>query len=183
MRILMLIILLLSLNSIALAELVCKSDACFEKEISYNNLTLQLKGVGNYRFFGFLVYTAAFYEETSAFSERGAGNTTKLLTIHYHRSLSPERFISSSLDVMEDNPMFDYEAVEGSIKLMNSAYRAVKEGDRYTISHETGKPFKFYYNGAELLRIQDDIFAELYFGIWLSDYSLSESLTESLRGA
>ncbi len=74
------------------------------------------------------------------------------------------------------HPKDDLEHWWSRINALHDSYRDVQTGDRYTLSYLPQRGVWLEYNGERIISLQDDDFAALYFGIWLGDKPLSESL-------
>jgi hypothetical protein len=140
-----------------------------------------LLGIGEFNFWPFKVYTAALYGPLEADSpEEILSEVPKVLIIHYHRSLKPRDFILSGRKALVNNPENDLRAISGSLEQINMSYRKVNKGDRYAILYRPQSGFKLFLNDTLLGEFKNEEFAEAYFGIWLSEYSIDEDLTDSL---
>jgi len=66
---------------------------------------------------------------------------------------------------------------------MKSLYLPVEEGDSYAITYEPARgTLRLFFNERLLGQIADRSFAGAYFGIRVSDYSVSDGFTDELLG-
>lgn len=155
----------------------CQHNACFTVQYSYPKGSISLAGLSTYRYWGFRVYTAAFYGDPNDWE------APKALVLHYHRSLDRSDFIDNSKDTLEDNPNVSIEAISKPLEEINNLYVPVKEGDRYSIFYAPrSEKLTLRYNDEPIGTVTGKKFAQAYFGIWISDYSVGSSFTERLLG-
>ncbi|MDC0357382.1 chalcone isomerase family protein [Oligoflexia bacterium] len=164
-------------------EQFCSDATCFQLSAHLGGEILPLLGTGTFKYWGFRVYTAALYGPKESQSTSAIlAEVPKVLVIHYHRSIGPARFIESAYDTILQNPANDMSQLAASIERINTSYKQVRENDRYAIKYLPGEYFKLYFNDELLLELDDGYFAKAYFGIWLSNHSISRDLTDSLLG-
>ena len=173
-------------GSLAADAARCLHDCCFPQSIELGGEALVLRGISTFRYWGLRVYTGALYAPPAAQSrDTLRGEIRKKLELCYHRSLSPEQFQEKSQEVLEDTPGMDLATLEPHLSAFNKAYVAVKEGDRYAITYDpTSGTMKLFVNDREkeVVTIQSPSFAQAYFGIWLSEYSVGKQFTAELFG-
>jgi|LakMenEpi03Aug12_release.lakeMendotaPanAssembly.Ray.scaffolds.fasta_scaffold720820_2 hypothetical protein len=167
-----------------LASPVCRDEFCFATEADVVGVPLTLRGVSTFRYWGFRVYTGALYmpaTETSAAAV--LGETPKKLVLRYHRGVSIDQFVEKSEEVLEAHPQYSPEKIRPFLSRMNSLYEPVKKGDAYAITYDpTPGTLSLFFNDRLLGQIHDRDFARAYFGIWVSDYSVSKRFTDELLG-
>jgi len=161
---------------------VCRDDFCFSAQEKAAGVPLTLRGVSTFRYWGFRVYTGALYMPASETSPDAAlGEISKKLVLRYHRSVSVDQFIENSEETLKDNPQLSLEYLRPFLSRINSMYVPVKEGDSYAITYSPAQgALSLFFNDRLLGTITDPAFARAYFGIWLSDYSVSEKFTDEL---
>jgi hypothetical protein len=163
---------------------VCRDDFCFSVVEKTDDTRLTLRGVSTFRYWGLRVYTAALYVPASA-TLQGTANEEipKKLILRYHRSLSIDQFVENSEETLEKDPQLSLEALRPSLSRMNSLYVPVQEGDTYSISYNPKQAtMSLFFNDRLLGQITDRQFARAYFGIWLSEHSVSKDFTNELLG-
>ena len=162
---------------------VCVSEICFEPSTEISGAAVPLHGVGLFRYYGFKVYVAALYMHSTP--ERAAEDALlpikKQLVIHYLREFAPVDFQTSGREMIEDNPEINIADVEPGLKIIDQLYQSVKPGDRYAITFVPGNT-ELALNGKVLGAIPGETFQKAYFGIWLSEHSVKDSLRDALLG-
>lgn len=163
---------------------VCRNDFCFSAEEKVDGEPLTLRGVSTFRYWGLRVYTGALYTPSSKTSPDAIlGETPKKLVLRYHRSVSVNQFVEKSEETLEKHPEFSLGRLSSSLSRMKSMYVPVKEGDTYAMTYDPAQgALRLFFNERLLGTITDPAFARAYFGIWISDYSVSERFTDELLG-
>jgi hypothetical protein len=136
-----------------------------------------------YRYYGFSVFDSALYtSQPDAISGDFLGKIPHALRLCYLRSLTAEEFIRSARETLDLHPENPNALLADRIKKINAGYQSVQPGDCYQLTFVPGKGTELSLNDKPVVAIEGDDFARYYFGIWLSKYSFSESLTEKLTG-
>jgi hypothetical protein len=163
---------------------VCRDDCCFSAQEKTDGVLLTLRGVSTFRYWGFRVYTGALYMPVSATAPDSVlGEIPKKLVLRYHRSVSVEQFVENSKDTLGENPQLSLEDLRPFLSRIRSMYVPVKEGDSYAITYNPAQgALSLFFNDRLLGTLTDRSFARAYFGIWLSDYSVSKRFTDELLG-
>lgn len=142
-----------------------------------------LRGATLCRYWGFKVYTAAFYTAPEARSlNQILGPAPKRLVLYYNRSIDREDIIEASEHALRENPDVNLAALRGRLDRMYSWYEDVREGDRFWLDYVPGEGSALYFNGRRKGVIEGEDFARAFFGIWLSDHSLDEDYRDRLLG-
>jgi len=164
------------------ADEVCDKGGCFAPEKVIGTTSVPLHGIGKATFFIFDVYTAALY-----FDFEGSVAAPKLfaeepiaLEIFYHRDLGRDIIINSAQDVLKKNPTFNLTKLKPRIDQISQAYEDVKAGDRYELVYHPKTGTSLLHNGELKVTIPGEDFAFAYFGIWISDWPLSQTLKKQL---
>lgn len=163
---------------------VCRDDFCFSATDNADGVPLTLRGVSTFRYWGLRVYTGALYMPASAKSPDAAlGEIPKKLVLRYHRSVTVDQFVEKSEETLEENPGLSLDQLRPYLSRMKSMYAPVKEGDAYAITYNPAQgALSLLLNERLLGTIDNPEFARAYFGIWVSDYSVSERFTDELLG-
>lgn len=163
---------------------VCHDGFCFSAEDKADGVPLTLRGVSTFRYWGLRVYTGALYipaSETS--SDTILGETPKKLVLRYHRSVTVDQFVEKSEETLEKHPQLSLIKLRPFLSQMKSMYVPVEDGDAYAITYNPAlRELRLFFNERLLGTITDPGFARAYFGIWVSDYSVSEKFTDELLG-
>lgn len=161
----------------------CRRGVCFYEVTPIGGEEVPLAGLGHLTFWGFSVYTAAFYadlETIQAGDYIDAGRTRLVLV--YSRSISRDDFIKSTRKALEKNPDVDMEALADRIERLNAMYVDVERGDYYEITYTAGGETEISLNGEVRGTFEGEDFALAFFGIWLGEEPLSDKLREELLG-
>ena len=162
----------------------CRGDCCFSNVVEVGGESLPRRGVATFRYWGLKVYSAALYVPSGSLTRKDVeGDTTKKLILCYHRSISTDRFIENSEKMLRKNPAFIKKHLESELKQITDAYIAANEGDSYSITYDPSSgEMLLSFNEKQLLKIKNRDFAQAYFGIWISKYSVGERFTDELLG-
>jgi hypothetical protein len=163
---------------------VCHEGFCFAAEDKVDDVPLTLRGVSTFRYWGFRVYTGALYAPASATSSDAIlGDVPKKLVLRYHRSLTVDQFVEKSEETLEKHPQLSLAQLRPFLLRMQSMYVPVEEGDTYAITYQPDKEeLRLFFNDRLLGTSKGSFFARAYFGIWVSNYSVSDGFTDELLG-
>jgi hypothetical protein len=155
----------------------------FESTASFAGYDLPFRGGTLCRHKAFRVYTAALFVQAGARTrEEVLGPVPKRLILHYHRDIDREDIVEASERTLRKNPRIDMKRLRERLDRIYSWYENVREGDRFWLDYMPGKGSELFFNGVSKGVIEGDDFAAAYFGIWLSDHSLSEKYRRRLLG-
>jgi hypothetical protein len=158
----------------------------FDSHVVAGGDVLPLRGGGMVEYWGFDVYTAAFYapETKKSLEEVLDGATTRTLIIHYHRAIKSKDFANATNQGLAKNPSLDRSALKERVEKMNQSYRPVQPGDRCKAEFVPQRGTTIVYlNDVEGPEIKGSDFAKAYFGIWIGDYALDADLSRQLLGS
>jgi hypothetical protein len=163
---------------------VCRDGFCFSESDKVAGAPLVLRGVSTFRYWGFRVYTGALYLPASEASPTSAlGEVPKKLVLRYHRSVSVDQFVEKSEETLEKHPQLSLKQLRPFLSTMQSLYVPVEEGDSCAVTYEPAQgTLRLFFNDRLLGQITDRSFARAYFGIWVSEYSVSDDFTDELLG-
>lgn len=166
------------------APSVCHDGFCFSLQEKVDGVPLTLRGVSTFRYWGFRVYTGALYMPASETSPDAVlKEIPKKLVLRYHRSVSVDQFVEKSEEILGKHPQLSLEQLRPFLSRMKSMYVPVEDGDAYAITYNPDRGMlRLFFNEQQLGTITDSAFARAYFGIWVSDYSVSERFTNELLG-
>lgn len=161
----------------------CIASACFTNSSSISSSILTLRGTGLFEYFMFDVYCGAFYSERSIKTIADAlSPMEKVLVIEYFRPISKEDLIESSEKLLRNNPDVKLEHIRPELNTLYSMYTDVKKGDQYSIHYQAGKGTTLLLNNVAVGTIAGEEFQKAFFGIWVSEHSVSETFTRNLLG-
>ena len=103
-----------------------------------------------------------------------------VLELKYARAFKGRDIAQRSLDEMRRIGAVSEEQGRRWLQAMERAFPDVAAGDRLTGVHEPGRGALFYANGRPTAEIADARFAELFFGIWLSEQTAAPQLRLAL---
>lgn len=178
---------LISASTIRAQTSCITEEVCFNNEIFESEKLIPLRSMAEFRYYGFRVYSVGLYSESSKEDIKSWINEKKEpqsldFTLHYERDFSAEDFIESGTEVIKENKTVSLSEINEGLTKINSLYKPVKAGDRYTIRFKKGEGITLLLNNLALGTIPGEEFARAYLGIWLSKYSLSERFTKKLLG-
>jgi Chalcone isomerase-like len=144
--------------------------------------TLRLLGEGTFRYLGIKLYTASFYLDPQVREPHQAlSDAPKRLVIRYLRDIPKKALIEAAEKNLRNNPSADLNAIKERVDHLHERYSDLKKGDVYELAYSKGRTF-LYHNGSLRAQIEGADFASAYFGIWLSEYSISQKLRKDLLG-
>lgn len=153
----------------------------FEGAVRAGETHLQLHSVGVLRWYFLEGYVAGLYLGPDARPEDVLADVPKRLELEYFYDLSGSDFgpaawkvLSRSLDPQT------LERVRERADRLAGAYQDVRPGDRYALTYLPGVGTELSLNGEPRITIPGADFAAAYFGIWLGDAPIDDSLRDQL---
>jgi hypothetical protein len=142
---------------------------------------LRLAGSGLYRYWGFDVYQASLWVgpgfDAGALAQQRFG-----LELHYLRAFQGRDIAQRSIDEMRRIGTFSEAQAQRWLQAMQAAFPDVAAGDRLLGVHLPGRGAQFHHNGRPTAEVADPEFAQLFFGIWLSEQTAAPRLRRALLG-
>lgn len=157
-------------------------DSRFPTTLSVDGVEFPLRDGGLVRYWGFRVYCAALYAPKGS-ATAGAildDATTRALQLAYHRKVGADDIVKASNKLIDKNPDVNRAPIDANLKTLFSWFKDVDDGDRYTAVHLPPETFVLLRNRREVGRLNDAAMSRAFFGIWLSETCLSESLRGSM---
>ncbi|SMC26155.1 Chalcone isomerase-like [Andreprevotia lacus DSM 23236] len=144
----------------------------------------QLVGEGDFRYFGFRIYSARLWTDAASTPAMLDGASPFALELTYHRDISRDRFVSTSVDEMRRifGKQIGPAQLERWQTLMQQAFIDVKAGEQLIGLYLPGKGCRFYSAQRELADIADPAFARAFFAIWLDEKTRDPALRRRLLG-
>ena len=138
-------------------------------------------GSGTLRWFGLKIYDAKLWSEQQPFD----ANAPFALELTYHRSISREQFVETSLDEIKRlfAERYSAETLKRWESEMNRAFPNVKAGDQLIGVYEPGVGCRFYDAKQLTTIVKDPEFARAFFAIWLDKRSKDSDLRAKLLGS
>lgn len=162
------------------------ATSSFPERITLERHELQRLGQGTARYAGIIrVYDAALY----AALPQGTADildqrVPKRLEIVYLRKLEGKVLEQAALHTLErQHGGAALERWQSEIDSLHAAYRDVVPGDRFALAQTPERGLWLEFNGREVARVEAQAFAAVYFGIWLGERPLSDSLRDALLSA
>ncbi len=169
------------------AEQRCSSGVCFVSSVEVEQgkgvqaEKLELKGVLTHRYLGFKVFTVGYYAPASSGSAIPFKEFPQRLVLQYHRGITAEQFQESSDKFLPYRSDEEKEEIASTKQDFYSKMRDVSEGDRYTIEYSPKQGMRLFWNDEKLVEVNDSLFAERYFGIWIDDAGMLDDRAKVLR--
>lgn len=142
---------------------------------------LRQAGSGTYTYWGFDIYQASLWVAPD-FDAAALARQSYALELHYLRSFKGRDIAQRSIDEMRRLAPFGDEQALRWRQLMQEAFPDVAAGDRLMGVHLPGRGAQFYANGRLKAEVADPAFAQLFFGIWLSEQTSAPKLRQALLG-
>lgn len=161
----------------------CVKTTCVPTQHALGTQALPLTGLKLFEYWGFNLYTAALYAPGGTDSSaKVLADIPKSLILHYHRKIRADQIIKAAEHNLVKNPANDMAALRPAIDALHNAFVSVDQGDTYELRYEPGHGTTLLFNNVPQVTVPGVDFQRAYFGIWLSDYSLSSKLRDSLLG-
>lgn len=133
-------------------------------------------GSGTMRFFGLRIYDATLWSPGGVWS----ANQTYALELVYARSFDGAAIASRSIDEMRAQRAYPDATLARWEQQMRALFPDVKSGDRLTGVRIPGAGAAFYSGPRKLGQIDDETFANAFFGIWLDPATRAPGLRTRL---
>lgn len=168
-----------SLARLLLAALLCLSGSSWASWREHLP-DAELIGEGTLRYFGLRIYDARLWGS----SERFDPQQPFALELTYHRSISRDSLVSTSLDELRrlGDGNLDESRLQDWQAQMNQAFVDVQPGQRITGVFLPGQGARFYADDQLQHEVRDSDFARAFFNIWLDPRSRDQSLRARLLG-
>ncbi len=129
---------------------------------------MALLGQGEVRYLNLIkVYSAALYADQKEINQ----NRSRCLVLEYAVSLKPQDMIRAANKVLDEQySEATIARFRAQIEALHNSYRKVNKGDKYSLCYNSDQQqTTLSLNNQLLVSIPSAEFAQLYFGIWLSD--------------
>lgn len=141
----------------------------------------RLQGQALLRFFGLQVYQAQLWTRPD-FRPETMAQQPLVLELQYLRDLKGRSIAERSLEEMRRAGAFSEEQGRRWLAEMQRIFPDVKAGDRLTGLHQPGQGAVFWHNARPVGRVEDALFARLFFGIWLAPTTSEPDIRLALLG-
>jgi hypothetical protein len=106
-----------------------------------------------------------------------------VLELSYLRSLEGAAISKRSIDEMRKVGAFSRDQENMWLKAMLDIFPNVQKADRLQAAYTPNAGTEFFLNDKAIGRIQDPLFAQLFFGIWLHESTTAPALRQAwLKG-
>lgn len=141
----------------------------------------QALGGGDMTWFGLRIYRATLWSASRPFDAA----QPFALQLHYYRSISRERLVSTSIDEIRRLSPAPLSAATLTRweTLLNTAFVDVRDGDELTGVYLPGKGMQLYDRQRLLAELNDEALARAFFDIWLNPDSRDQRLRQRLIGS
>ncbi len=140
----------------------------------------QLIGSGVLHWYGLRIYTAKLWSEYQPFD----ANAPYALELTYHRNISREQFVDTSLKEIKRifGKRYDAATLARWQGEMQRAFLDVQANDQLIGVFVPNQGCDFYSAGQRLAQIRDTEFANAFFAIWFDARARHPELSAQLRG-
>jgi hypothetical protein len=158
------------------------SGGHFKSVITSGDYELPIRGADRLRWKGLIsVYDLALYMPRDVPSSDVFNDVPKRLEFRYHVGIDAEDFAEAAEPYLKKNVAPDELAkIRDKIDFINSLYRDVKKGDRYSLTYIPGKGTELALNSKVLGVIEGADFANAYFRIWLGEDPIDLDMRRTL---
>jgi len=157
--------------------------ADFTERLPVGDSSLALQGAGTASYLLWDVYDAALYAPAGASAEAiSAAEVPMSLILEYHRDVRVDDIRKATWKALDEQyTPAEREALRPGIDAIQDAMIDVSDGDRYRLDWVPGNGrLVLSLNGEIRFESDDAELARSYFGIWLAEPPLSESLRAAL---
>jgi hypothetical protein len=157
-------------------------NVTFADSVTIGGTAVPLHNAALLRYLKFIkAYVAALYLPEGVTAENVLTDVSKRLEINYLVSIKGPDFGKGAEPTLKLNlPPAELAKMRSRIDRINSIYRDVKPGDRYSLTYLPGRGTELALNGTPLTVIEGADFAAAYFGIWLGRDSIDDKLKRDL---
>lgn len=139
----------------------------------------QTVGSGTLRYFGMRVYDATLWSPGGVWS----ASQPFALELRYARSFDGAAIARRSIEEIRAQRSIPDATLERWEAQMRALFPDVQAGDRLIGVRQPGQGAVFYQDARRLGRIDDEAFADAFFGIWLHPATRAPALRARLLGA
>ncbi len=136
-------------------------------------------GSGSLRYFGLRIYDATLWSPGGVWS----ASQPFALELRYARSFEGAAIARRSIEEMRARRSVPDATLARWEAQMRAIFPNVREGDRLIGVRQPGQGAVFYQDARKLGRIDDEAFADAFFGIWLHPATRAPALRARLLGA
>jgi hypothetical protein len=159
-------------------------DKVFRPTLKTMNTTLELSGVGELRYLGFVkIYDGALYLPAETNSSQVLENIPKRLEVRYVRSFKSTDFGPATIAGIKKNVDPEtYARLESRIAYHNGLYDDIAPGDRVSLTYIPTVGTRLEINGTTKGTIEGADFARALFSMWLGEKPFDRGFKKALLG-
>lgn len=135
-------------------------------------------GSGKLTWLRLRVYDAQLYTPPGGYRPEAPA----ALVIRYGRDIPRTRLIEATADAWERTRPAPARTVEAWLERLSALWPDVARGDEFAVLAVPGEPTVFFFNDAELGRVEDPAFGPAFLGVWLHPQTPSPKLRRKLLG-
>ena len=140
----------------------------------------RLAGEGRLRWFGLAIYDARLFVPAQGLDPARYARTPFALELQYARTLLGEDIAQASLKEMTRMQFGTPAQRAGWLAAMRRLFPDVTAGDRLTGINRVDGQVQFYRNDTDIGRVEDRLFGEAFFAIWLDPRTQAPDLRRAL---
>ena len=154
----------------------------YRDDITIDGKALSLEGIGLLKWkFLVNVYLVGFYKPEQVPVAQVLEDIPKRLEYYFFVDMKASDFQDTGFQLMAGNVGEEKaRSLVKELEELNSLYRDVKAGQRYTLTYLPGKGVEMALDGKVLGLVQGAEFAAAYFAIWLGPDPVSKTLQEGM---
>lgn len=141
--------------------------------------SLKLVGEAEYSYMFWRAYDIALFDDSDHFDGE---KPPYALRLKYMRDFSGASIADQSSKLIRKQGMDDEIRLAGWHAQMDQIFPDVESGDTLSGLYSENKETIFFYNGEAIGRIQDPLFGQYFFGIWLGENTTEPKLRKQLIG-
>lgn len=136
-------------------------------------------GEGTARWGLFKLYDAKVSAPKNISADTLLDDSTELkLELCYHRRLTVDNFVDGANHVLEKQALTP--TLQQAVDKLHQAYQPVDKGDCYVLAYQPNQGTRLILNQKTLVTVDTPGFKATYFGIWLGEQPLSNTLKNAL---
>jgi hypothetical protein len=135
-------------------------------------------GQGTLRYLGLRIYDATLWAPPGGWHEEGS----YVLELTYARGIASTRLAASTVEEIRRQHLLSATQLQAWEQRLQALFPDVEPGDRLAAIRIPGQGIAFHAGGRSLGRIEDEWFADAFFGIWLGADTRKPDLRARLLG-
>lgn len=156
----------------------------FETRMDHQGVDLELKGTALLRYMVFIkAYVGAIYLPAEVQPDQALEDVPKRLVIEYFHAIDAEGFREATREAVWRNVNERlFARIEPRLSKLNSFYRDVKPGDRYSLTYIPGRGTELALNDEVLGVVDGAEFARAMFSIWIGPQPIDRNFKRTILG-